>query len=258
MNNKKIETFVRIPLEFCRRKDVSPSTKLVMGYILTRANIETMSWTLSAADVVNNTGLAKGTIHDVFADLQHNGIISLLNVKQLKKGQYPSKIYSINRDKLSHLSAYSPIKPFSNRSPNERLANPKAVCQMNGSRLPNERQAVRQMNLEEDKRKEEVKEEVKIEPNLFDDLDTCFNLVPNSTPSAFPKVSMLRSVLKYEPPETFDPVKLRGYDEQLRTHPPKVIQFKRSLYSSNQVERDSEAIAKASKRFPHSIIELFD
>ena len=82
--------------------------------------------------------------------------------------------------------------------------------------------------------------------------------LPCSDASPVPKVSMSRSVVQYKPPLSFDPFKLKAYEEGLLRNPPKVIQFKRSKYSVNQVERDAEAIAKASKRFPRSIIELCD
>ena len=79
------------------------------------------------------------------------------------------------------------------------------------------------------------------------------------SPAASPaKVSMSCSVVKYQPPETFDPFKLKAYDEGLRNSKPKVIQFKRTLYSRDQETRDQDAIAKASKKFPRSTIELCD
>jgi hypothetical protein len=79
----------------------------------------------------------------------------------------------------------------------------------------------------------------------------------SASPSA-PKVSMDGSVVRYNPPKTFDQAKLKAYDKGLQDNPPKVIQFKRNKYPREQEERDQKAIASGSKMFPKSIIELYD
>ena len=95
---KSEETFIRIPLSLLKRKDISPATKLVMGYIITRAGIEKTEWKLIQKDVENMTGLSHGTIVNVFKSLNSKGVITLESVVKTNS-PYSTKIYKINLSK---------------------------------------------------------------------------------------------------------------------------------------------------------------
>lgn len=163
--------FVKIPMEFLKRKDVTPAAKLIIGYIFTRSNIEETKWLLNAADVIANTGLSDGTISNVFQDLMAHNMITFVHSEIQKKGQYPTKIYSINDAFISKMSVFkSTERP--RKSTTSRLRNePAAVQSLNGGRSKNETVAVQGMRLKEySTGKEEVeeypvaKEEAKIDP----------------------------------------------------------------------------------------------
>jgi len=131
---KSEETFIRIPLSLLKRKDISPATKLVMGYIITRAGIEKTEWKLIQKDVENMTGLSHGTIVNVFKSLNSKGVITLESVVKTNS-PYSTKIYKINLSK-------------NDLSKNDLSKNDTATCQI--------------MTLEEEKK---IKEEYTLSIN---------------------------------------------------------------------------------------------
>lgn len=165
--------FVKIPMEFLKKKGVTPAAKLIIGYIFTRSNIEETEWLLNAADVTNNTGLSDGTAHNVFQDLIAQSMITFVHSEIQKNGQYPTKVYSINDSFAPKMNAFKsikrPKKSAASRSKNETAA----VQSLNGGRSKNEMVSVQGLKLEEySTGKEEgkeypvVKEEAKAKPVL--------------------------------------------------------------------------------------------
>jgi hypothetical protein len=166
----KEENFIKIPLTFLQRKDVTPATKLVFGYILTRSNINETDWEINASDITKHTGLCKMSLTRILRDLLYNGYLTFVRKETYKKGGYPTKVYSIVRDtkgKMKSLDLYSPMTNCNETDPkeaingNKKLPSPvtKSYYDSN-NKLPS---PVSKCYLEEDKKEKELKEDKKKE-----------------------------------------------------------------------------------------------
>ena len=102
MKNTTNADFTRMPHTWSCRKDVPLAKRVIVAYIFTRANITEMEWELVAADIVNIWGLSKGTVSKTMKDLEKQCVIQLTELRK-KSGDFPSKIYRINRVELEKL-----------------------------------------------------------------------------------------------------------------------------------------------------------
>jgi len=102
MNKKTNKGFTKIPHTWSERKDVSLPMKVIVAYIYTRANIEEIEWGLSAADIAVTWGLPKSTVSKVLKELEGKSVIKVVEWKRTG-GDFPSKIYRINRAELKKL-----------------------------------------------------------------------------------------------------------------------------------------------------------
>jgi hypothetical protein len=100
--------FTMVPLDWGARKDVKPIPKLIVAYIYTRANIETIDWELVAADVVKMLGLKKGAVSNVMKWLEQQGVIHFTGWKR-KGEKFPSKMFHIDRAALEKFMSPPPL-----------------------------------------------------------------------------------------------------------------------------------------------------
>ena len=108
---QKSNGFIRLPLRWARRKDLSPAFKIIVGYINTRSTAiltNGMAWTISAADIMYQTGLSKSMVYKSIKVLIEADILIFF---QTIKGKFEDyKIYKINRKNLLTYLKASPQK----------------------------------------------------------------------------------------------------------------------------------------------------
>jgi hypothetical protein len=108
---QKKSDFIRLPLKWARRKDLSPAFKIIVGYINTRSTAKLtngMAWTISAADIMYQTGLSKSVVYKTIKILVKADILFLIGTKKGKFNDY--QIYKINRQNLLTYLKVSPQK----------------------------------------------------------------------------------------------------------------------------------------------------
>jgi DNA-binding transcriptional ArsR family regulator len=96
----KITTdFTAIPESWIKRADIRPSFKLIMGRLFTLSNIDNADPEVSASGLAEQTGLSWDSADRAIKKLERAGV---LNFKERRRfaGEYPFKVYSINRPKL--------------------------------------------------------------------------------------------------------------------------------------------------------------
>jgi SOS-response transcriptional repressor LexA len=106
--NSKSTFFTNVPDYWSNRKGVPLAMKVIVAYIYTRANIENMDWELVAADIANEWGIGKSTVSRVIKDLEKRGVIRHTETRKIKKDEWPSKIFKIDRQALQNLMDSKP------------------------------------------------------------------------------------------------------------------------------------------------------
>jgi hypothetical protein len=254
-------------------------------------------YTFSIGRIQVDTGLGSATVKRAVAELNKRKVLKACGQRRFNANQYkPTTLYLFVFDALkTYLEVKSKVETtlIVNDTNGENTID---TTKNNGEKsIVKLIVKPTVIHIEEDTTKKIVKEEednhdytgksVSPNPNPFDELETCFNsVVKVSTPSASvgnistpsasvlsdkvsttvppsaspAKVSMAASVVKYNPPKSFDPATHDAYDKGLLRNPPSILQFKRSLYARDQEIRDIQALLYASKKFPQSTIELID
>lgn len=109
--------FTQVPHTWSRRQDVPLAKKVIVAYIYTRAKIESVEWELVAADIANQWAIGKATVSRVMRELKEKGVIHYTETRRINKGEWPSKIFKINRNALHELmNSPANAVPSRNRS----------------------------------------------------------------------------------------------------------------------------------------------
>jgi hypothetical protein len=96
-NSKDTNKFISLPMVWSRRKDVSIYVKVIVAYIYTRSKAKLDSgdeWTISTADIVNNTAISKQVVNRAVKLLEKLAILTYS--KTITREYRPFKTYTIN------------------------------------------------------------------------------------------------------------------------------------------------------------------
>jgi hypothetical protein len=155
----KNKTFTKVPSELMRNTTLTPATKLVLGYILTRSKLK--EWEVRASNIETECGVSDATVSRIVKELSNHGVLKYKETRQFG-GEFPSRIYTIDKNKLNSL-----------------IFEEKAVTKCNGGdykmktpQLQNVTVAVSKCNLQEDiqeiSNKKDIQEEAISTENLLD------------------------------------------------------------------------------------------